>query len=100
MLPSIVSSPELSYVCLQAEAEEWDEEIDYPAWAATEGHLCRLVKFFSVQNPGEKMAIEIYGDCEPGPRENRFMERFGREEFLPKLKEEMVLFASNVPWYG
>ena len=100
MLPSIVSS-RLSYVHLQVEGhpldEEWDEEIDYPAWAAVEVHLCRLAKRFGSKNPGKKMGVCIYGDYESGAREDHFLDCVECETFLPRLKEEAEVFVSNEP---
>ena len=101
VLPSIVSS-QLSYVSLHVEDhpedEEWDGEIDYLAWAAVEGHLCRLAKLFGVKNTGKRMLMVISGDYEPGPQADRFLECVRCEEFLPKLKEEVELFVSDAPW--
>ena len=101
VLPSVVSS-RLSYIYLQGEGnpwgEEWDGEIDYPAWAAVEVPLCRLAKRFGSKNPGKKMGVCIYGDYESGAREDHFLECIERETFLPRLKEAAEVFASNVPW--
>ena len=92
-------SSRLSCVYLQVEdyplGFEWDGEIDYPAWAEAEVHLCRLAKRFSVNNPGTKMGVHIYGGDKPGAPEDCFLERVKCKTFLPKLKGEALFYVSN-----
>ena len=99
ILPSIVSS-QLSYVQLHSEGDPEDEdhiEIGYQAWTTAEDHLCRLAKLFSVGNPGKKMEVVIAGGDWFEPRIGGFLERVGCKEFLPKLKEEVVVTLRDIP---
>ena len=77
--------------------KEWDGEIDYPAWAAVEVHLCRLAKRFGSKHPGKKMRVYISGDYEFGAREVHFLVRTECATFLPRLKEEAEVSVSNEP---
>ena len=91
---SSVTSSQLSFVCLQPEVEQYptDEEVDYPAWAVVENHLCRLARLFSARNPGKMMEVAVPGGLYLDEfQTNDLLESPMWKRVFSKLKEEATI---------